>query len=188
MSNGSVMMNEMPQPLVTPPIGLRLTQAARVVSGVFDRAMEAAGGSRPAWQVLLLVRSQQWGTQSAMAEAIGITSGTLTHHLNALERQGLVRRWREDSNRRVQRTELTEAGEARFEALREVAVQHDQRLRSALSDTEVLQLAELLDKLLSGLQDTPADEPDDQPTPRRPRVPAGRPSLPSASALRHSPD
>src|ERR1700710_2097879 len=100
-----------------PPIGLRLTRTARLVTQAFDRAMEAAGGSRATWQVLLLIRSQQWGTQSAMAEAIGITGGTLTHHLKAMERQGLVRRWREDSNRRVQRTELTEAGEELFDSL-----------------------------------------------------------------------
>ena len=69
--------------------------------------MAQAGGSVSTWQVLLLVRSQTWDTQSEMADQLGITGATLTHHLNALERKGLVRRWREDSNRRVQRVELT---------------------------------------------------------------------------------
>src|SRR3954462_7288443 len=142
----------MPAPEPTTPIGLRLTRTARLVSQAFDRAMETAGGSRATWQVLLLVRSQQWGTQSAMAEAIGITGGTLTHHLNGLERSGLVRRWREEQNRRVQRTELTAAGEELFDSLREVAVAHDTKLRSRLSSDEVSQLAGLLDKLLAGLE------------------------------------
>jgi DNA-binding MarR family transcriptional regulator len=70
-------------------------------------------------QVLFLVRSQQWGTQSRMADAMGITGATLTHHLNALEKQGLVRRWREAENRRVQKVELTDQGEAPFARLRE---------------------------------------------------------------------
>src|ERR687886_2480396 len=105
----------MPPPPVLPPIGLRLTRTARVVTQAFERSMAAAGGSASAWQVLLLVRSEQWGTQSRMAEAMGITGATLTHHLNALEKQGLVRRWREDDNRRVQRVALTDAGEALFE-------------------------------------------------------------------------
>src|ERR687889_688581 len=98
----------------TAPIGLRLTRAARVVSQAFERAMAEAGGSVPTWQVLLLVRSRQWDTQSQMAEAMGITGATLTHHLNALEQRGLVRRWREDANRRVQRVELTDEGAALF--------------------------------------------------------------------------
>ncbi|MBV9942110.1 MAG: winged helix-turn-helix transcriptional regulator, partial [Solirubrobacterales bacterium] len=88
-----------------PPIGLRLARTARVVSQAFERAMAEAGGSASTWQVLLLVRTQAWGTQSELAEGLGITGATLTHHLNALERKGLVRRWREDSNRRVQRVE-----------------------------------------------------------------------------------
>jgi MarR family transcriptional regulator, transcriptional regulator for hemolysin len=137
------------------PIGLRLTRTARIVSQAFERAMAEAGGSASAWQVLVLVRSEQWGTQAKIAEAMGITGATLTHHLNALEAQGLVRRWRESSNRRVQRVALTDEGVALFDRLREVAVRHDQRLRSGLTDEEVEQLGVLLSKLEGGLGDDP---------------------------------
>jgi MarR family transcriptional regulator for hemolysin len=113
--------------------------------------MAAAGGSVPTWQVLLIVRSGEWSTQSRIAKALGITEATLTHHLNALERQGLVRRWREDANRRVQRVALTDEGEAVFDRLREVAIRHDARLRGTLADDEVTRLAELLQKLEAGL-------------------------------------
>src|ERR1700729_4455945 len=94
----------------SPPIGLKLTRTSRAVTQAFERAMAAAGGSVSTWQVLLLVRSAKWDTQSELADELGITGATLTHHLNALERKGLVRRWREDSNRRGQPVELTEAG------------------------------------------------------------------------------
>ena len=133
------------------PIGLQLARTARVVSAAFERAMAEAGGSASGWQVLVLVRSGQWDNQTRMAEAMGITAATLTHHLNALERQGLVRRWREESNRRVQRAELTDAGIALFDRLRGAAMAHDARLRSQLSDGELEQLAGLLDKLVAGV-------------------------------------
>jgi len=113
--------------------------------------MADAGGSAAAWQVLVLVRAQQWDTQSRLAEAMGITGATLTHHLNALEAQGLVRRWREADNRRAQHVELTTEGVAHFDRLRAVAVRHDERLRSQLTETEVALLGELLDKLEAGL-------------------------------------
>jgi MarR family transcriptional regulator for hemolysin len=142
-----------------PPIGLRLARTAHVVSQAFERAMADAGGSASAWQVLLLVRSEQWGTQARMAEAMGITGATLTHHLNALEAQGLVRRWRETSNRRVQRVELTEEGTALFDRLRHVALRHDERLRSKLTDAETELLAQLLEKLQAGLELAPAPRP-----------------------------
>ena len=141
------------------PLGLQLSRAARTVTQAFDRAMADAGGSASTWQVLLLVRSQAWGNQARLAEAMGITSATLTHHLNALEARGLVRRWREPDNRRVQRVELTPEGIALFDSLRGVAVDHDRRLRALLGEADADQLADLLDQLSRGLQ---ADSAEDE--------------------------
>jgi MarR family transcriptional regulator, transcriptional regulator for hemolysin len=137
---------------VSAPIGLRLTRTSRAVTQAFERAMAQAGGSVSTWQVLLLVRSANWDTQSEMAEQLGITGATLTHHLNALERKGLVRRWRDDNNRRVQRVELTDEGVELFSRLREVARRHDRLLRSQLSDEQVEQLGALLERLEAGVQ------------------------------------
>ena len=132
------------------PLGLRLGRAARAVGQAFERAMAEAGGSASVWQVLLLVRSGQWGTQSQMAGAMGVTGATLTHHLNALEADGLVRRWREPGNRRVQRVELTPAGTAMFDRLRGAATGYDRRLRTLFSDEELGQLTDLLERLRQG--------------------------------------
>ncbi|HET7051487.1 MAG TPA: MarR family winged helix-turn-helix transcriptional regulator [Solirubrobacteraceae bacterium] len=142
-----------PGPPTTTPIGLRLTRTARVVSLAFDRAMAEAGGSASIWQVLVIVRAQRWGTQAAMAEEMGITGATLTHHLNMLENRGLVRRWRDPGNRRVQNVELTEDGVELFDRLRVVAQAHDRRLRAGLSEDEVTRLGELLDRLEAGVSD-----------------------------------
>ena len=141
------------------PIGLALSRTARAATNAFERAMAQAGSSASTWQVLVLVRSAHWGTQASMAEAMGITGATLTHHLNAMEEQGLVRRWREESNRRVQRVELTEAGAALFDRLRDVAVRHDQRLRTKLDDDEVRLLGDLLARLRAGLDEPDRDAP-----------------------------
>jgi MarR family transcriptional regulator for hemolysin len=146
-----MMLDVSPRPAST-PIGLRLARTARVVTQAFERAMAEAGGSVSTWQVLLLVRAQSWDTQSELAKELGVTGATLTHHLNALERKGLVRRWREESNRRVQRVELTEAGVGLFDRLREVARRHDRLLRSELSEAEVQLLGDLLERVQDGVQ------------------------------------
>src|SRR3954451_13498287 len=96
----------------TPPLGLKLARTARVVTTAFDRALAEAGGSAAVWQVLLLVRSGEWGAESRMGEAMGGTAAPHTHRLNALEAHGLVRRRRDEANRRVQRVELTDEGAA----------------------------------------------------------------------------
>jgi MarR family transcriptional regulator, transcriptional regulator for hemolysin len=141
----------MSTPDLLPPLGVRLVRAARTATQAFEQALAEAGGSVPVWQVLLLVRTRQWDTQSEMARALGITGATLTHHLNAMEAQGLVRRWRESGNRRVQLVELTQAGEAAFERLRHVATRHDERLRSQLTAEQAAMLAELLERVEAGL-------------------------------------
>lgn len=133
------------------PLGLRLGRTARAVGQAFERAMNEAGGSASTWQVLLLVRSGDWGNQAQIAGAMGITGATLTHHLNGLEADGLVRRWREPGNRRVQRVELTPEGAAMFDRLRGAAIDYDRRLRALLGDDELAQLTELLDRLRAGV-------------------------------------
>ena len=142
----------MPGPPADPPIGLRLSRTARAVTQAFERELAAAGGSVATWQVLLLVRGGSWGAQARIADALGVTPATLTHHLAALERRGLVRRWREPGNRRVQQVELTPEGEALFGRLRAVAVAHDARLRAALDDEELDRLGALLDRLRAAVE------------------------------------
>jgi MarR family transcriptional regulator, transcriptional regulator for hemolysin len=143
-------------PPAVPPLGVRLVRTARAVTQAFDRALVEAGGSASTWQILLLVHTERWRTQARIAEAMGVTSATLTHHLNALETRGLVRRWREAANRRVQHVALTEAGEALFGRLREVAMVHEERLRSQLTDADAALLGDLLEKVRAGLGQTRA--------------------------------
>jgi MarR family transcriptional regulator, transcriptional regulator for hemolysin len=136
----------MPPP-ATPPIGLHLTRTARVLSRAFEDALAAAGGSEPVWLILISLKAQQLGNQRKLAEAIGIKSATLTHHLNAMEAEGLVTRRRDPTNRRVHLVSLTAAGEALFQQLRAVAVAFDRRLRTGLSEEDVATLRALLDRL-----------------------------------------
>ena len=129
------------------PIGLLVSATAKVLSREFDAALAAVGGSRPTWLVLLSVKSAGHRTQGELAEAVGIRQPTLSHHLDGLEREGLVRRERTAGNRRVQRVTVTEAGEALFLRLRRAAGAFDGRLRAGLDDAEVADLRRLLGQL-----------------------------------------
>ncbi|MFN2479278.1 MAG: MarR family winged helix-turn-helix transcriptional regulator, partial [Pseudonocardiaceae bacterium] len=132
---------------VRPPIGLKLAQTAKAVSGAFDEALAAAGGSLPIWLILISLKTQRLGNQRELAEAVGIQGATLTHHLNAMESAGLLTRRRHPDNRRVHVVELTEAGEAVFHRLRFAAATFDQRLRADLTADDIAVLEQLLDRL-----------------------------------------
>jgi MarR family transcriptional regulator for hemolysin len=130
-----------------PPLGLDLAQTAKAAARAFDAALAAAGGSRPTWLVLLVVKSGRARNQREIADAVGIQGATLTHHLNAMEASGLVTRRRDPDNRRVHVVELTADGEALFRRLRGAATGFDRRLRRGLSDAEEETLALLLARL-----------------------------------------
>jgi MarR family transcriptional regulator, transcriptional regulator for hemolysin len=134
------------------PIGLLVSRTAKALSRAFDDALVAAGGSTPTWLVLLAIKSGGHRTQGDLAEAVGVRQPTLTHHLDALERDGLVHREREPGNRRVQQVTLTDIGEQLFLRLRRAAGSFDGRLRAGLDETEVTELRRLLSHLVENAQ------------------------------------
>lgn len=134
-------------PPPAPPLGLRLVGAAKKLRQAFDDALAEAGGSLPVWLVLLMLKTRSTETQNELAEAVGIRGATLTHHLAAMERDGLVHRRRDPANRRVQLVELTEAGDQAFHRLRQRVMAFDRRLRSGISPSEVTRFHRVLDRL-----------------------------------------
>jgi len=133
------------------PIGLHLTHASRVISRAFDDALALAGGSLPVWLVLLNLKMRTVASQRELAEAMGITEATLTHHLNAMENAGLITRRRDPANRRIHVVELTEAGESLFAQLRQAAATFDAQLRHHVSDQEIATLESLLGRLAANV-------------------------------------
>jgi MarR family transcriptional regulator, transcriptional regulator for hemolysin len=136
------------------PIGLQLSQAARMVSRAFDEALDEAGGTLPVWLILLNLKIRKPANQRELAEAVGVREATLTHHLNAMDARGLVTRTRDAANRRVHVVELTPAGEAAFVRLQQAALAFDARLRAGLADADLDSLRDLLGRLAANVGGT----------------------------------
>jgi MarR family transcriptional regulator for hemolysin len=128
-------------------LSLLIARSAKALSREFDDVLVAAGGSAPTWQVLLALCSGDHRSQAALAEAVGVRQPTLVHHLDAMERAGLVTRDRSPDNRRVQLVTVTESGQALFLRLRRAAASFDGRLRAGLTDADVAELRRLLAQL-----------------------------------------
>ena len=137
------------------PIGLQLTQTARTISRAFDDALAEAGGSLPVWLVLLAMKTRNLASQRELADAVGIREATLTHHLNAMERAGLISRHRDPANRRVHVVSLTAAGDEMFMTLRAAALRFDERLRDGIGDDEIAGLRDLLGQLAANVLPAP---------------------------------
>jgi MarR family transcriptional regulator, transcriptional regulator for hemolysin len=128
-------------------LSLLVGRVAKELSRSFDEVLGSAGGSTPTWQVLRALSAGEHRTQAELAAAIGVRQPTLTHHLDAMERAGLVTRERSDGNRRVHRVTVTEQGQQLFLRLRRTAASFDGRLRAGLDDGDVTELRRLLEQL-----------------------------------------
>jgi MarR family transcriptional regulator for hemolysin len=133
-------------------LSLLIGRSAKALNRAFDDVLVAAGGSSPTWQVLLALTTGEHRTQGDLAAAIGLRQPTLVHHLDALERTGLVVRERVEGNRRVQHVTVTKAGEALFLRLRRAAASFDGRLRAGLTDADVADLRRLLAQVAENAQ------------------------------------
>ena len=129
------------------PIGLEVAATGRTLNRAFDDALGAVGGSLPVWLVLTTVKRAEHSRQRDIAGAMGLDDATLTHHLNRMERDGLVSRHRDPANRRNQVVALTADGEAQFQRMLATVIEFDARLRRGLRAAEVDQLRTLLIRL-----------------------------------------
>lgn len=129
------------------PIGLQLAMTAKTVSRAFNAALAESGGSLPTWLVLSSLQGEHWRTQQDLARAIRIEGPTLTRHLDALQRGGLVVRRTHPDDRRATQVELTDSGRALHAALLESVIAFNKQLRSGLTGRDVEQLRALLGQL-----------------------------------------
>jgi MarR family transcriptional regulator for hemolysin len=143
----------MPGPPRTTPIGLKLATTAKTVSRAFDDALAAVGGSLPVWLILISLKARPVSSQRELAVAIGVQGATVTHHLDAMEAEGLLTRARDPVNRRAHVLTLTHRGEAAFERLRGAAAAFDRRLRAGIPEAELARLSELLDRVATNADD-----------------------------------
>ena len=139
-----------PSPLAL-PLGLLLHRSTRAAERAFDRCLGETG-SRSWWLVLRSLADGAARTQAALAATVQLREATLVHHLDALEAEGLVRRSRDASNRRLQGVAITEAGRDRFAAMLERVKGYDARLRRAVGPDEEEALRLTLQRIATAME------------------------------------
>lgn len=136
------------------PIGFALSQAARTTTRAFEEYLFEGNGSLSTWLILLALQRDGQSVQGELAIFVGVRGPTLTHHLNAMEEEGLIRRIRTKSDRRVHQVQLTRAGQKLFDKLKSRAEIFDRSLTSAITATEMAALRASLDRLAEAAKRT----------------------------------
>ncbi|MGM3274520.1 MarR family winged helix-turn-helix transcriptional regulator [Ralstonia sp. 24A2] len=142
------------------PVGFLLAQTSKVVGRAFDDALQERGGTLPEWLILKALMQGGHRTQAELATTVGVQGPTLTHHLNGMEKAGLLVRSPLPDNRRVHQVDLTPAGRALFLKLREAAIAYDARLRAGIDDADLEVFRAVLRRMAANVG-TEAEQPDD---------------------------
>lgn len=99
-----------------PPLGFLLVRIAEAVDRLFLAALADLGLKPRHLRLLVLVDRTPGLSQRELARQLGMDAGNLIALLDALEGEGLLRRARDDADRRQRRVTLTDAGRERLAA------------------------------------------------------------------------
>lgn len=129
-------------------VGRKLNWAARSARQVLDRHLAARGTTFSGYTALNALRWKGPMIQRGLARVLGVEGPTLTRQLDRLEADGLIARGPAGDDRRAVRVELTEAGAARLEELREPLADAAREVSSRLDEEDLRQLDRILDLIV----------------------------------------
>ncbi len=130
-----------------PPVALQLWNTAQVMGAAFDEYLAGAGGSRYHFFVFDALGHTPDASQRALAKAVGVDDATITHHLNAMERAGLITRTRSPEDRRVHRIALTHAGQDLHAAMVKAVDRYNAEVFATIAPKDLQLLAGLLARI-----------------------------------------
>jgi DNA-binding MarR family transcriptional regulator len=112
------------------------------------------------WQFKVLLMLRRFGppyaaSPSQLADMLGLTRGALSARLGPLEEAGLITRTNDAADRRRVHVRLTAAGYHAFEQHASSEEKRESALLSVLTPEEMQTLADLLRKLITGIESGP---------------------------------
>ena len=122
------------------------------VHRLVDQAMTAAGLSLARAKVLMRLRDCGPMNQARLAGMLGFAASSVTDIVDALERDGLVTRAGDPSDRRARVVSLTRAGNEAFEAAQIVRLKAMDEIFGSLTATQRAGLAAVLTTIGTKLQ------------------------------------
>lgn len=133
----------------------RILRAERLASGPIKSVLGRYRLDRGGFDVLATLRrsgAPYQLTPTRLFQELVLTSGAMTHRVDALERDGLVERVAGRQDRRTMLVGLTTAGRAVIDQAMTAHLACEQAMLTSLPDAERRTLAALLAKLLAGME------------------------------------
>jgi MarR family transcriptional regulator, transcriptional regulator for hemolysin len=133
------------------PLGRHLVFTAKAVRESFEQTLTAAGGSLGTWIVLNCLSDDGVVSQTVLASRMQVEGATITHHVDRLEKLGLVRREIDATDRRVRKIELTPDGVRLHKTLLGAAKEFEAELLTGTGERQQAELRRTLDRIRANL-------------------------------------
>jgi DNA-binding MarR family transcriptional regulator len=143
-----------PTPPVEPP-AFMLARLGRVAGRLLNEELAEVGLKPPEAAILLMLRDQGPVSQQDLGERLHVDPSNLVSFLNALERDGLLLRRRDPSDRRRHIVEITKLGAERVPRCDGPVASLEDELFATLSPEDRKQFQRILAELLAAM---PEDE------------------------------
>ncbi len=132
-------------------IGYRLKLLSQLLTRQFQEKIEPYGLTPFHWVVLCCLWEQDGLATSDIGDRLCQVGGTLTGVIDRMEERGLVRRERDQRDRRIWRIWLTEDGRQLEEVLPPLAIEINEKTLHGLSEIERQQLSQWIDVMIANL-------------------------------------
>jgi DNA-binding MarR family transcriptional regulator len=136
-----------------------LAQIGAHAAARFGERVHEVGLSRPQSGILGLLTANPGISQQELAQLLGMLPSRVVALVDEMEEAGLVRRQRDDVDRRRNSLVLTAAGKAALQKVAAVARAHEDDICSGISASERRQLTGLLERIAEQQGLTPGVHP-----------------------------
>jgi MarR family transcriptional regulator, transcriptional regulator for hemolysin len=117
-----------------------------------EGSMAAHGATFPEFLILYVVATTPGCSQADLADQVGVERPTMSHHLERLERNGVVSRRRDEHDRRVVRVHPTAAGRRRLATLLTIVDALEADLNALLTTREQAVLHKALERIAAAAE------------------------------------
>ena len=128
-------------------VGAQIALARRTIVEAIDQELAPLDISHAQWIVVMLLGDGAASTAAELCKILIYDPGAMTRLLDRLEKKGVLRRVRTESDRRAVRLELTADGSKLYPRILEALVQVYNRLLRGFTKSDVAQLEQLLTRM-----------------------------------------
>jgi len=134
---------------------LQFNKVSSIINMRKEAVLNEHGLTHGRFHLLMLLKRQEPKhclSPSELAKRTGVTRGTMTQFIDAIEKDGFVKRVEDPRDRRGMLVELTELGEAKLKTLLPIHIQHLASYAKVLNSEERMMMIQIMLKMASTLK------------------------------------